>query len=264
MGAFIPIYAKAFTRREVLLLLNCDMGESFGHWVMGQDHQLMPHLHMANIACGFHASDPDVMAQTIQLAIKHQVTIGAHPGYDDKQGFGRRHIPHNVEQIKHLLSYQIGALKSLCSLYGTKLSYVKPHGALYHDMMNNIEVFEAILSVIKTLDRNIFLIIQSIPNIAKHQLLAQQYGISLKLEAFADRQYQHNGLLVPRSHTNACFSNQQKIINQVKLLTQGFVQVNNNRQIAIPADTLCIHGDNLVAVSLIKTIAKIIKHAASN
>lgn len=133
--------------------LNCDMGESFGCWSMGNDAAVMPWVDMANIACGFHASDPDNMVATIALAVSRHVEIGAHPGYDDKIGFGRRSIPHSSESISALVAYQVGALEALCQLQGAHVSYVKPHGALYNDMMKTPVIFQAILAAVAGLNQ---------------------------------------------------------------------------------------------------------------
>ena len=237
------------------------MGESFGSWKMGLDSEIMPHIDIANIACGFHASDPNIMAITIKLAIEHQVQISAHPAYADKQGFGRRHIPHSIEEIKHLITYQIGALQSLCQLYGGTLDYIKPHGALYHDMMNDIDIFEAIVNTIHQLNKKHSLIVLANANSFNYKKIADKYQVPLLYEAFADRAYQSDGNLVPRSNGNAVLTDKIKILNHVKQLTKGFITSQNGEQIKIKANTICVHGDNLSAVALIQSIAKAIKNA---
>lgn len=248
----------------VVLKLNCDMGESYGAWQMGLDEAVMPHIDMASIACGFHASDPDVMAKTIQLACKYQVTIGAHPGYHDKKGFGRRHVPHTITEIKHLVSYQVGALQALCQLVGAKVDYVKPHGALYHDMMNDLAVFEAIVASIHQLDAKLSLVLLASSNREKYQKIADQYQLQLQYEAFADRQYSMTGDLLARTDANAIHQDEQQIINQVNQLAQGYVENIDGDKLAIMADTICVHGDNPASVKLIKLIKQQLQNAISN
>jgi len=124
-----------------MIKLNCDMGESFGIWKMGEDELIMPHINMANLACGFHSSDSTTMNKSVELAVKHNVTIGAHPSYQDLVGFGRRSIACTEEEISAIILYQIGALSSFCKVHNTSISYVKPHGALYNDMMKDENIF---------------------------------------------------------------------------------------------------------------------------
>lgn len=242
------------TKKPSRLLLNCDLGESYGAWTMGCDQQAMPVIDMANIACGFHASDPDVMADTIRLAHQHQVKIGAHPGYADKQGFGRRSIPHTPEAISHLILYQHGALQGLCQLTGSSVSYIKPHGALYHDMMKQPQVFEAIVSAISQLPQLPTLVIQAGDHPAYHQFAARK-GVTLMLEAFADRAYTPSGQLVPRSQPGAVLSDPDQICRQAReIARQQSVTTIDGSQIPLAADTLCVHGDNPQAVAMIARI----------
>lgn len=130
------------------LLLNCDIGESFGAWRMGLDAEVMPFIDCANIACGFHASDPQIMRRTVALATQHDVRIGAHPAYPDLVGFGRRSMACSPDEVENMLLYQIGALDGICRAEGTQVRYVKPHGALYNDMMRQPELLRAVMSAI--------------------------------------------------------------------------------------------------------------------
>lgn len=237
--------------------LNCDMGESFGPWQMGLDQQVMPWVDMANIACGFHASDPDVMAQTIKCAIEHQVTIGAHPGYDDKKGFGRRTMPCSLTEITHLISYQVGAMQGMCALYGTAVSYVKPHGALYNDMINNLDIFSAIVDGIANLSTTPTLVILASKDNQKFKLLAQQKGVSLLFEAFADRAYTPQGKLVSRAEPNAVLHQADTIIKQViGLANSGEIIAVDGSVLKLEVDTVCVHGDNAESVACIKALKK--------
>lgn len=235
--------------------LNCDLGESYGIWSIGKDDAVMPYIDMANIACGFHASDPDVMAKTVQSALKHNVQIGAHPGYDDKKGFGRRSIPHTQNELKHLVSYQIGAMIGICRLYGAQVSYVKPHGALYNDMMANEAIYRAIIEAMSELKLAIpLMILARVDNTAYIQL-AEQYGVSLLFEAFADRAYDCQGYLVSRQIKNAVHHDEQTIIDQVvQLANQGTLRTIDGQEIALQVDTICVHGDNEKSIATISRL----------
>lgn len=235
--------------------LNCDMGESFGHWKMGLDEAVMPWVDMANIACGFHASDPDVMAQTIQMAIKHQVTIGAHPGYDDKKGFGRRTMACSLDEISHLVAYQVGAMQGMCALYGATVSYVKPHGALYNDMMDRIDIFSAILDGVASQAAKPALVILAGKDNQTYKTLARQKGVSLLFEAFADRAYTPEGKLVSRTEPGAVLHDHSAIINQVVTLAEtGRIVAYDGSVLELEVDTVCVHGDNAASVACIKAL----------
>ncbi|RKF18084.1 5-oxoprolinase subunit PxpA [Alginatibacterium sediminis] len=235
--------------------LNCDMGESYGNWTIGLDSEVMPWIDMANIACGFHASDPDVMANTIQLAKQHQVEIGAHPGYNDKQGFGRRSIPHSFDQIKNLVAYQIGAMQSMCALQQCQLEYVKPHGALYNDMMDSLEVFEAIVEAVALTMDDPKLMLLATSDAQPYQSIAQQHQVELIFEAFADRAYTAQGKLVPRTQEGAVLHDSSAIIQQVvSLATFGSIRAIDGSVLALEVDTICVHGDNAESVQSVKAI----------
>lgn len=237
--------------------LNCDLGESYGIWLLGRDEAVMPYIDMANIACGFHASDPDVMAATIQSAIKHNVLIGAHPGYEDKKGFGRRSISHTHNELKHLMMYQIGAMEGLCRLYGSEIAYVKPHGALYNDMMANECVYRAIIEAIAQSKLDVPLMILAQVDRVNYQNIAQENGVSLLFEAFADRAYDAQGYLVSRQIEGAVYHDEQKIIDQVIMLVEkGTVQTLDGKEITLQADTVCVHGDNDKSVEIIGRLRK--------
>ncbi|MBF2937145.1 LamB/YcsF family protein, partial [Pseudomonas aeruginosa] len=143
------------------LLLNCDIGESFGAWSMGLDAEVMPLIDCANIACGFHAGDPGTMRRTVALAVEHGVRIGAHPGYPDLVGFGRRSLACSAQEVEDLLLYQIGALDGLCRAQGERVRYVKPHGALYQDMMRDPAILAAVLRALAAYDRTLPLMLMS-------------------------------------------------------------------------------------------------------
>ncbi len=240
------------------ITLNCDMGESFGIWRMGNDESVMPWVDMANIACGFHASDPHVMSRTIDLAIQHDVQIGAHPSYPDIQGFGRRSMSFSEEEICELLIYQIGALKALCESKNAEISYVKPHGALYNDMMANEHIFRAIADAVSCF--NVPLMILASDNNQRYLDIADNYDVPLLFEAFADRTYLANGKLTPRTMPNAVLQSEEAILSQVKQIADyGKVTSSDGFVVEIEADTICVHGDNEAAIELIAKIRSLLE-----
>lgn len=239
--------------------LNCDMGESFGCWKMGNDIAVMPHIDMANIACGYHASDPKIMSDTIKLAITHNVEVGAHPSYPDLQGFGRRSIPLTMEEISTMLIYQIGAIKGLCDSHNKELSYVKPHGALYNDMQNNMAIFEAVVDAVASF--NLPLMTLAVVDNQRLLDIADQYEVPLLFEAFSDRRYQANGQLAPRSMPDAVISNEEDILSQVQQIAQyGKVRTIDGFSIPLDADTICVHGDNPHSIRVIEKIRQLINN----
>ncbi|MGF1700360.1 5-oxoprolinase subunit PxpA [Photobacterium makurazakiensis] len=238
--------------------LNCDMGESFGCWQIGNDNAVMPWVDMANIACGFHASDPNHMSETVRLAKKHGVEVGAHPGYDDKQGFGRRSIPHTSAAISHLIAYQIGALNAICQFHDVAMTYVKPHGALYNDMMAEEGIFIAVLESISrlnpSLEKPLKLMVLARADNTTYRDLAAKYNVELLFEAFADRAYDDTGLLVPRSKSGAVHHDSKRIRRQVAELSAGFITTASGTKLLLQADTVCVHGDNEQSIAVVKSL----------
>ncbi len=239
--------------------LNCDMGESYGAWTMGDDAAVMPHIDMANIACGFHAGSPAIMARTIALAKQYQVKIGAHPAYPDIPGFGRRSMVFTHNEIRAILLYQIGAMNSLCQASGTRMSYVKPHGALYNDMQKQPELFESVVSSIAefNVSHSSQLQLVTLAQLEQgwQQQLAQKYDVELLFEAFADRRYEANGQLRSRSHRDAVLTTRAEILEQSKRIAQGqAIKAVDGSEIIIIADTLCVHGDNPESIATVAAI----------
>ncbi|BFU77002.1 5-oxoprolinase subunit PxpA [Arcobacter sp. 15-2] len=242
-----------------MIKLNCDMGESFGIWKMGEDDLIMPYINMANLACGFHSSDSTTMNKSVELAVKHNVTIGAHPSYQDLVGFGRRSIACTEEEISAIILYQIGALSSFCKVHNTNISYVKPHGALYNDMMKDENIFKSILRAIASFDKTIKLMILSTPDYERFENIASFYDIELLYEVFADRNYNDDGSLVSRTQTNAVVHNEEDVISRVKILSKdGYIKSINGKKLPIKADTICVHGDGENALSFIKALKKVL------
>ena len=239
--------------------LNCDMGESFGIWKMGNDTEIMPYIQMANLACGFHASDALTMSKSVSLALKYNVEIGAHPSYQDLVGFGRRHISYSLEEIVAIILYQIGALDAFCKIYEKKVTYVKPHGAMYNDMMKDENIFKAILSAISSYDKNIKLVVLSTSRNDELKQIAMFYGISLIFEIFADRNYNDDGSLVARYEPDAVISEELDILSRLETLKQrGYLTSKNGVNLFLQADTLCVHGDSEKSFEFIKIASKII------
>ena len=234
--------------------LNCDLGESFGSWQMGLDDAVMPYIDMANIACGFHAGDANVMAHTLKLAKQHGVSIGAHPSYPDLQGFGRRSMALSHSEIVNMLRYQIAALDGMARTAGTKISYVKPHGALYNDMMSKPEVFDAVLDAVAGYYQPLQLMILASAEQQQYRELAGRHGVALLFEAFADRRYTDNGSLTPRNQSGAVLSGDESLAQVTQLLKLGFVATDSGNTLALKADTLCVHGDNPAALAQLKQI----------
>ncbi|MFW1677029.1 5-oxoprolinase subunit PxpA [Pontibacter sp. JAM-7] len=239
--------------------LNCDLGESFGDWRMGLDDEVMPHIHMANIACGFHASDPKHMEVTVKLALQHGVTMGAHPGYPDLMGFGRRSMQCTADEIRGLLLYQISALAGIAAVHGGRLCYVKPHGALYNDMMRNETLLRTILETLAAYPAPLTLVIQATADNQARQALADAYGVPLWFEAFADRAYDDSGLLVSRQQPGAVLDDPEQILARAeRLATQGELESLAGHILQLQPDTLCVHGDNPAAVALARDIRQVL------
>ncbi|MBS9782877.1 MAG: 5-oxoprolinase subunit PxpA [Arcobacter sp.] len=235
--------------------LNCDMGESFGAWKMGADEQIMPYIDMANFACGFHAGDALTMDKSIALAKKYDVNIGAHPSYQDLVGFGRRSMNCTSSEIQAIILYQIGALSAFCKAYKTKISYVKPHGALYNDMMKDKNIFEAIVKALASFDKSIKLMILSTTKNEEFKSLANKYDISLIYEVFADRNYEDDGTLVARTKENAVVSDEKEVVKRIDILkNEGYLQSINGKKLFLDVDTICVHGDNEKAIEFIKLL----------
>ncbi|MEC8482555.1 MAG: 5-oxoprolinase subunit PxpA, partial [Pseudomonadota bacterium] len=224
--------------------LNCDMGEAFGTWKMGMDEQIMPYVDQANIACGFHASDPLTMSKTVALAKQHNVTIGAHPAYPDLVGFGRRNMDIAPTELKALIQYQVGALQGICKAHGTQVTYVKPHGALYNTMMADFSVLETVMQAVSELDPTLVLMVMAIPESGQVRALAEKYQLTLWFEAFSDRLYTDEGRLTPRKQSGAVHQTFDLIEQQVlQLSEQGALTTESGQLLAIQADTICVHGD---------------------
>lgn len=237
------------------LLLNCDIGESFGSWTMGLDAEVMPFIDCANIACGFHAGDPSIMRQTVSLALSHGVRIGAHPAYQDLQGFGRRSMAYSAQALQDLLHYQIGALDGICRAQGARVSYVKPHGAMYNDMMANPAQLRAVLQAMAAYDTQLPLMLMATRDNSAAQQLGDEYGVTLWFEAFADRAYDSAGHLVSRQLPGAVHHDSATVVAQALTIARGGDLVaSDGSALRLQANTLCVHGDNASSVAAVQRI----------
>jgi 5-oxoprolinase (ATP-hydrolysing) subunit A len=236
--------------------LNCDMGESFGNYILGQDDELMQYVSSVNIACGFHGGDPSVMKRTVAHAAKRNIAIGAHPGYPDLQGFGRREMKLSPEEVYDLVLYQIGSLLIFVKASGAVLHHVKPHGALYNTAAKDKSVAAAIANAVRDADTNLTLV-----GLSGSHLISEGKAAGLKTasEVFSDRTYQEDGSLTPRSSPNALHVDAVVAANQVlHMVKHQEVIAVSGKQVPVKAETVCIHGDGAHALSFAKAIVTIL------
>jgi UPF0271 protein len=239
--------------------INCDMGESFGAYEIGADDEVLPHVTSANIACGFHGGDPAVMRTTIAGATKYGVAVGAHPGLPDLVGFGRRAMQVTPQEVYDLSIYQIGALLGFARAAGTELQHVKPHGALYNMAAAQPALADAIARAVRDIDRALILY-----GLAGSHLLAAaaRAGIPAASEAFADRNYLHDGSLVSRQRPDALVTDADEAVRRVvRMVRDGVVADVDGEDIPIRADTICIHGDGPNAAELARALGAGLKAA---
>ncbi|WP_042223042.1 5-oxoprolinase subunit PxpA [Oceanobacillus manasiensis] len=228
------------------------MGEGFGTYSFGADEQIIKHITSANIACGAHAGDPNIMSDTVKLAKDHGVAIGAHPGFPDIAGFGRRMIDLSDKEIYRQVLYQIGALNAFCQVHGVPLHHVKPHGAMYNVAAKDKRVATAIAQAVSDFDQNLILY-----GLAGSYLIQEgkRAGLRVASEVFADRTYQEDGSLTPRNTPGALIKTVDQAVKQVReMLSEGMVMTVQGKNIPIQADTICVHGDGASAVSFVKEL----------
>jgi len=237
--------------------LNSDLGESYGPWQMGDDKSMLGIVTSANIACGGHASDPNTMAATVRLAKENNVVIGAHPGFADKEAFGRRLIPMSATDVESLVASQIGALIGIASLHDAKVQYVKAHGALANWAAATSEIAEAIARAVQKSAPHCALLAISGTEL---EIAGRQLGLKTYSEVFADRAYQGNGQLVPRNIEGSVIHDAKAAGDRlVKFLESGDMPTLDGGSVKLNADSICIHGDNPAAVAMGKTIQQQLK-----
>jgi UPF0271 protein len=232
--------------------LNADVGESFGDWRLGDDEALMPSVSSANVACGFHAGDPGVIRRTIALAQAHGVSVGAHPGYPDLAGFGRRDMALSPAEVTDLVLYQVAALAGMAAAAGVRLAHVKPHGALYNRAARDEAAAAAIARAVALVDRNLVLF-----GLAGSRLLeaGRREGLTVAAEAFADRGYEADGRLRARDLPGALVTDADLVVSRVmQMITSRSIAAVGGSTVAIEADTICLHGDTPGAAALARRV----------
>ena len=229
---------------------NCDMGESFGSYKLGQDEEVIKYITSANVACGFHAGDPQWMRHTVKLAEEHGVGIGAHPSFPDLQGFGRRNMVVTSAEAKDDVTYQIGALKAFTK--GHRLQHVKPHGAMYNMAVEGGDLAKAINEAVLEIDPEMILIVLAGSAWAG---LAREMGLRVATEAFADRALNPDGTLVSRSKPGSVIHDLDEVVERsLKMVTEGRATAVNGEEVEVKADTLCLHGDTPGAVEMARAV----------
>ncbi|MDQ1003251.1 UPF0271 protein [Neobacillus niacini] len=238
--------------------INCDLGESYGVFKIGNDKEVLKHISSANIACGYHAGDHNVMMETIQMAKKYHVNIGAHPGFPDLSGFGRREMNISTREIYNLTLYQIGALSAFTKVEGVKLVHVKPHGALYNMAAKSRLIADAIAQAVADYDSGLILF-----GLSGSELInaGNEKGLVTAQEVFADRTYQPDGTLTSRKDPNSMIHDLKFAAKRIiRMIREGKVTTTDGTDISINADTVCIHGDEPVALDFILEL----KYALTN
>jgi UPF0271 protein len=239
--------------------LNCDMGESFGRYILGGDADIMPLISSANIACGFHAGDPMVINETVRSAVEHGVAIGAHPAFPDLVGFGRRQMHLSPSELRNAIIYQLGALQGFARVAGATLQHVKPHGALYTMAANDEVMSQTIVEAIQIFDDNLIVFG---PAGSQFTTIVEQAGLNAAREVFADRAYQDDGTLVSRRQPGAVIVDPAAIVERVlKMVTEHKVTSITGAEIPLEFETVCVHGDTPGAVEHVRRIANALRQA---
>ena len=230
--------------------INCDMGESFGIYTAGNDEEIMPLIDIANVACGFHASDPNHMRKTIELAKKHSVKVGAHPSFPDLQGFGRREMKMPRLDIKNMIMYQVGALKSFLDEQRMPLNHIKPHGSLYVMAAKDENMAHAIADAVETFNVSIF----GMANTCHEKVYKEERGLDFISEFYADLDYDENGKLVIAKGKNATYDSKIATDRVLRAVLEKKVTNTVGKDINVGCDTICVHSDTPNAVEIITSI----------
>lgn len=237
--------------------LNSDLGESFGRYTLGNDDKIIPLITSANVACGYHASDPVVMDKTIRMAKEAGIRVGAHPGFPDLMGFGRRNMNVSPSEAKAYTMYQLGALDAFCRAHGLKMQHVKPHGALYNMAAKDYKLSTAICEAIKEFDDTLIVMALSGGELVR---AAKDMGLRVALEVFADRAYEEDGTLVARTKEGAMITDEEEAIARViRMVKEQKVTAITGKDIAIKADSVCVHGDGAKALAFVERIRQAMK-----
>ena len=232
--------------------LNCDLGESFGNYKIGMDEEVIPLISSANEACGYHASDPIVMQKTIAMTKKFGTAVGAHPGFPDLMGFGRRNLSVSPAEAKAYTLYQLGALDAFCRTQGVKLQHVKPHGALYNMAAKDYELARGICEAIYEFDKDLIVLALSGGQLIR---AGQDIGLRTALEFFSDRAYEEDGTLVNRRKEGAVITDENEALARVvRMIKENKLTAITGKDISIKADSVCVHGDGVKALEFVKKI----------
>lgn len=239
--------------------LNSDLGEGFGRWTLGDDAAMLAVVSSANVACGFHAGDPASIRRTVRLAAARGVAVGAHVGYRDLAGFGRRRMDVPSEELQADVAYQVGALQALAAAEGARVTYVKPHGALYNTAAVDDRVAADVAAAVADVDPSLALL--GLPG-SRSLAAAEAAGLRTVAEAFADRAYTPAGTLVPRREPGAVLDDPEEVARRVlRLVTEGVVEAADGSLVAVPADSVCVHGDTPGAVAMARRVREVLDAA---
>jgi len=232
--------------------INSDLGESFGPWVMGNDAEVLKIVRSANVACGFHASDPTVMVDTVALCQKNGVSIGAHPGFADLQGFGRRVINLTAKELEANIAYQLGALQGIAALFGAKVTHIKPHGMMGNMSAESAEMSDAICRATRAFDRDLIFLAQANTEQGRS---ARKAGLRVAEEVFADRTYTDAGFLTPRKEPNSMIKDAAQAVAHVRrMVDEQAIYSTSGKRIPCQVDSICVHGDGPTAVGVSKAV----------
>ena len=232
--------------------MNCDLAESYGVYRIGMDEEILPYITSANLACGFHASDPVVMSKSVEACKRNSVAVGAHPGFPDLQGFGRRNMIIPPKEVKAMVMYQIGALDAFCRANGITMQHVKPHGALYNMAGKDYKLARAVCEAIADVNPRLILMAQAGSQMQK---AAEEMHLKMAREIFADRAYEEDGSLVARNKPGAMITDENEAIERViTMVRQGKVAAITGKEIPIQADSVCVHGDGEKALLFVKKL----------
>lgn len=244
---------------EQMIDLNSDLGESFGVWTLGHDAHVLAYVTSANVACGFHAGDPQIMLQTVRAARDAKVAVGAHPAYPDLVGFGRRSMSCSPEEVYAFCLYQIGALAAVCRSEGVPLCHVKPHGALYNQSCTDAPLARAIARAVHDAAPDLILLGMAG---SEHEVAAEEAGVHFAAEAFADRAYRPDGSLVPRAQEGAILHDPQVIAARVlQMVRDGTVAAEDGTSVPVRVDSICVHGDNPAACQVTAAVRSALDRA---
>lgn len=234
------------------LNLNADMGEGFGAWRMGDDRALLSLVNSANVACGFHAGDPVVMLDTLGMAQRAGVSVGAHPGFPDLQGFGRRRMQLSARELASAITYQLGAIMALARSAGTKITHVKPHGAMSNMACEDLGMAWTIVGAIRSIDPSLIVLAPALSQLA---VAAHEAGLPVALEVYADRRYAESGHLLPRDQPGAVITEPAECMAEVlTMLKKGGIRCATGRILRTPIHSICVHGDGAQSVACLQAV----------